>query len=563
MAMPDFSQPLDTQICPLSQEGLTWQQFFLGKALEHWTVLQALRQKSLQYVEREEEYFEPDPEKHEKYMTGMPILPILYSKDATFHLNEKEQAYLDGIPEQLEQLAEDLGYESGMELAQEEFGASLMDVQHVAELLNYGYFYYISHTFDLEFSEVQLAKASRETEKREDPLVTLRQILILPSEGETAANGKITADPESWEAAEEEADAVLKSLLSTIKARKGTCDEAEFAQKAHDISADTGSRISGGLYSRVKKGQLPEQLETWAFQEEREPADTVILKSEYGIHILFFCSRETEQELLIEKYLLNEHMERVMDQVMEGIAPWIAYERIELYSREQPGKVSMERDLLYRDIGYERFTEVPVYLQQDYMNAPYAAGYKVGTHGCGITSFAMLATYMTDSRMTPGSCARDYPQYGSSTGTDSRIFVDIPPLLGFFMDKRAGLVSEVAEALEEGKKAISVQRQGHFTRGGHYLVLTEMTEDHKMVIRDSNIYNFSRVPEHRVDKCSPSLVAQNCHGFWIFDNKVITIPGCSRCGEQPESGFMEDYICPKCRGAMNRRESFLELCHIS
>ena len=89
-----------------------------------------------------------------------------------------------------------------------------------------------------------------------------------------------------------------------------------------------------------------------------------------------------------------------------------------------------------------------------------------------------------------------------------------------------------------------------------------MTEDHKMVIRDSNIYNYSRVPEHRVDKCSTSLVAANSHGFWIFDNKVITLPGCSRCGDQLGYGFMEDYICPKCRAAMNRRESFLNLCKI-
>ena len=33
---PDWSQSLDTQVCPLDTDAVTWQQYFLGRALASW-----------------------------------------------------------------------------------------------------------------------------------------------------------------------------------------------------------------------------------------------------------------------------------------------------------------------------------------------------------------------------------------------------------------------------------------------------------------------------------------------------------------------------------------------
>ena len=545
---PDFSKPLDTQLLDTDMGTMTWQQFFLQKALDAWVNMQALQQKSL-------EYFEPIPEKHEEYMTDMPILPILYSKDGTYQLNEKEEKFLEEIPAFLSQTAENLGYESVDAMAQQEFGADASSLQNVTWLMNYSYFYFISHSFRQQDAGFTPGGADASS----DALVTLRHILLLPENSSIDPVGKVTAPEEEWEKTEAEAQQLLHKFLTpnSLRAHKG--DESEFAQLAHDRSRDTGSARTGGIYSGIRKGQLPQAIDSWAFAPERQPEDTAVLRSEYGCHVVFFSYRETEEDVLTRDSTMQEDMKKILGEAVLAYPAEIQYSAIALSPAVQQGSVTMEQNLLYQDIGYERFTEVPVYLQQDYMQAPYAAGYKVGTHGCGITSFAMLSTYMTDTRMTPATCAKQFTYFGGKGGTDGRIFVMVPPGLGYFLVKRSGMWNEAEAAIREGKKVICVQHKGYFTRGGHYLVLTEMTDDDLVVIRDSNIYNYKRLREHKVDKFKPAVVMQNCAGMWIFDNKVLTVPGCSRCGDGKERGFAEGYICPKCRMAMARRDCFLEI----
>ena len=43
---PDFSQPLDAQMCPLVAEDITWQQYFLQQALNSWHSQTAMVQRS-------------------------------------------------------------------------------------------------------------------------------------------------------------------------------------------------------------------------------------------------------------------------------------------------------------------------------------------------------------------------------------------------------------------------------------------------------------------------------------------------------------------------------------
>ena len=560
---PDFSEPLDTQICSLSQEGITWQQYFLQQALDSWSVLQALQQKSLEFVERQEDYFAPNPEKHEEYMTGMPILPILYDEDASFELNEKEQAFLDEIPEFLKQAAMDQGYETAEAMADAEFGVSQSDLQEMTHLINYAYFYFISHTYDLKFTPEEIDRAMGHVDGSSDPLVSLRYILVLPENSTVDAEGKVQASQEDWDKAETAAKEILRKFMNPSRQRNHKGDEAEFAQIAHDISQDPGSAINGGLFEGLRSGQITEPVNTWAFDPARQPEDTEVIKSDYGFHVVFYKGRETERDVQARNFLLKEHLQQLVEEAKLSYPVQFHYSEIQLAPVQEQGKVTMTRDLLYQDIGYERFTEVPVYLQQDYMDAPYAGSYKVGTHGCGISAFAMLSTYMTDTRMTPATCAQQFSRFGSKTGTDGRIFALAPSGIGFFLEKRTGFWNEVEEALRNGQKVVSVQWHGYFTRGGHYLVLSDMTEDDLVVIRDSNIYNYKRLKEHKEDKFKPARVMDACQGFWNFDKKIITLPTCVRCGD-PETvpGIVKDHICPKCRAAQERRADFMELCGI-
>ena len=62
----------------------------------------------------------------------------------------------------------------------------------------------------------------------------------------------------------------------------------------------------------------------------------------------------------------------------------------------------------------------------------------------------MLATYMTDTWLTPPVLAARYPKYKSIHGTDAKIFEDTPPEMGFFVEKRGFDHREIYKALEEG-----------------------------------------------------------------------------------------------------------------
>ena len=73
----------------------------------------------------------------------------------------------------------------------------------------------------------------------------------------------------------------------------------------------------------------------------------------------------------------------------------------------------------------ERIPAVPLYFQQDYAHVPYG-GYMdtVSTNGCGITSLAMVFTYLFDEPIMPDRLAKEYRGKGSDSGSCWTLFPD-------------------------------------------------------------------------------------------------------------------------------------------
>ena len=67
---------------------------------------------------------------------------------------------------------------------------------------------------------------------------------------------------------------------------------------------------------------------------------------------------------------------------------------------------------------------------------------------------------------------------------------------------------------------------------------------------------------HKTDRFDFSTVVPSGTAYWIFENKVVTIPACTRCGGTaegaPEALLTEDYLCEKCAAALARRGTYLE-----
>lgn len=88
----------------------------------------------------------------------------------------------------------------------------------------------------------------------------------------------------SDEAAYEKADQLLKEA-------KAAEDLTEtFAALAGEYSEDTSSKSAGGLYQNVDKGAMTDEFDAWCFEEDRKPGDTGIVKTTYGIHVMYLES---------------------------------------------------------------------------------------------------------------------------------------------------------------------------------------------------------------------------------------------------------------------------------
>ena len=534
--MPDFEKPLDTQRCTIDDSVASWQQYFLREALDAWHTAQALVNQSKVQPLPTEEAYKPVERDHDLYMAGMPATKVLYGHEDLYHPNSMHQAYLDEIPQTLADLARQKGYADGETMAREVFGTGAAEVEKMMSLQNLGYMYFTTLSYYVEPTEEELLafyESNRERYPEEDPCVTVRHILL------------------SGEDPEKQAEKLLKYWEKETRGHEGA-----FADLAYKNSLDRGSALGGGAYWRVRKGQLSKELDSWCFDPERTAGDVTTIKIGDQVHILYYSGSSTAGYLQAEEDYYRYRQQDLVSEAREAYPLEADYSAIVL-TEAKPAVSAGE--LLYPDIAHERYPEIPLYLQQDYDKTMYG-GFPLRSNGCGITSLAMLASYMADEELTPPEMCARYGRYSHYNGTDGMIFIHEPPVLGFYLREKSHDVHVVKEALQEGQIVISVQRSGYWTRGGHYIVLEAIDENDKVQVRDSNIYNYGKLKGHAIDGHSWPTVTAASSGYWIFEDKVVRIPNCVRCGDGMETEgniLTEDYHCQRCVDALLRRNTYL------
>lgn len=151
----------------------------------------------------------------------------------------------------------------------------------------------------------------------------------------------------------------------------------------------------------------------------------------------------------------------------------------------------LERDAMTSENGYvEKITEVPHYIQQSYPYTKYGGHGTVSSHGCGITSCAMVYSYLLDYEIRPDELAEKYGRYNTAVGSAYSLFSDSASDFNLEV-KMSYSWQEVEEALRDGCVVIAnVRSDTIFTQGGHYIVYYGITEDGKILINDPNIYNY-------------------------------------------------------------------------
>lgn len=537
---PEEGLGLEYQACPM-EEGLSWQHYFLKDALKQWVSQQALLLGSGEEQVVSGEYFTPNPEWHAEYLVGdLPPIKYLYETKDCYTPNSMHQAWLDSLPDTLLALAEEKGCASLAELTAKFAGpgASEADLLAVAGEINRSYMYFTEKSFDFDLSG---ASSAGET-------VDIRHCLLIPEKSDDLERSLL--------ACRYAAERLLNSWKNSFLTVRN--QEAHFARLTKANSQDESSRLSGGLYTGIRQGQLIAPLDAWCFDAARQPGDTAIIQSEQGFHILYFRGAGRDEEKAAE--LFRSAGEKLIGELMKRYPASVDYSAICLGTPEGGAGVTAE-EFLYPDVSHERFPEPIIYLQRDFYDAPYGGRRKVGTGGCGITTMAMLTTYMTDEIHTPAEMAQDYSMYSVEGGTDGNLFIYVPEEFGYFFLKHGNNWNMVVEALKEGKMVVSLQNVGYFTKAGHYLLLWQLNDDGTVKIRDSNILNYGKLDGYRTDSFTSSQVLAANIGFYVFENKITSYPECCRCGGGESTKVLTDsYLCGKCAQALLRREGFLSIC---
>jgi|GEM_PF-2872007 len=170
---------------------------------------------------------------------------------------------------------------------------------------------------------------------------------------------------------------------------------------------------------------------------------------------------------------------------------------------------------------------IPLFRQTDprWCNIPFGDK-NIYSSGCGPTSFAMVVSGLDgnlgswdlngDGILDPGEAAKYAQKSGYDTKPCAWALFD-QESAGRFGLKSSGQLDPLAEKdyvyeqLKEGYPVVASMHAGHFTGGGHFIVLTGVDSDGQVLINDPN-------PATGINKFPMGDIAKEANVFWIFSN---------------------------------------------
>lgn len=147
-------------------------------------------------------------------------------------------------------------------------------------------------------------------------------------------------------------------------------------------------------------------------------------------------------------------------------------------------------DTNYGDIVFSN-AETPVvyYNQTDarWGNELYGKTSTIGGAGCGPTALAIAVASLTDNKVTPYDVAQWSMANGGvceGNGSYHSLIPNGGQHYGLTVTSIGWDGKKLVEALQSGKLVIAIMSKGHFTSGGHFIVLRGVTEDGKILVAD-------------------------------------------------------------------------------
>lgn len=296
----DFTKPLSEQPCTMSEDGGSWEDFFLEQALDTWT--------------------------------QMATISIMAEENG-FALTAEQQAELAAKIESYKESASSYGYKDIEEMVDAEMGkGATADDYFTYVKLDYlcnAYVTYLREQNEATDAQIEEYYAANEAAvksagygKDAGKLVDVRHILIKPEGGVlNSDNRTYTYTDAEWEAGRQQAQVVYDLWLA------GNKDEDSFVELAKKHSADS-SAANGGMISNAAKDQMVEEFDAWIFEDGRKYGDHTMLKTVFGYHIMFFVESEEAWIRYCSANYTNDIVSAQMEKFAENLTVQTEYDLI-------------------------------------------------------------------------------------------------------------------------------------------------------------------------------------------------------------------------------------------
>jgi hypothetical protein len=135
-------------------------------------------------------------------------------------------------------------------------------------------------------------------------------------------------------------------------------------------------------------------------------------------------------------------------------------------------------------------TAVVYYSQLDsrWKDKPYGQQGTIGSSGCGPTSLSMAVSSLTSQTIDPEHMANWAYANGHKCEGNGSYHSLIPKgaaHFGLTVDYATSKdAQKIVDALSSGKLVVAIMSKGHFTKGGHFIVLRGVTAEGKILVAD-------------------------------------------------------------------------------
>lgn len=166
-------------------------------------------------------------------------------------------------------------------------------------------------------------------------------------------------------------------------------------------------------------------------------------------------------------------------------------------------------------------TEVVYFNQKDerWANKPYGTD-NIGGYGCGPTAMSIVVSSLTDDLVDPEEMAEWAYENGgwcSKSGSYHSLIPNAAKAWGLSVEGcTASEPQRILDALSEGKLVVAIMTKGHFTSGGHFIVLRGVQDGHILVADPASYRRSEKLWDMSIILNEASKRAGAGGPFWII-----------------------------------------------